>query len=159
MTKKLAIILVCISFVFITSCGKKAPPRAPNIIIPNPAKELSAHAAKQGVVLLEFKLPKKNGDGSAFDDLKAILVFRAAVSDMNSFCPSCDESYEMIYNGPATIINDIVKFTDWTATEKNELEAYVYKVKVANSSYNRRRYNRGLSGFSAPVKVSVNTDK
>jgi hypothetical protein len=149
MIKRKAIILIYIFLVFTAACGKKAPPRPPNVVLPNPPEELSFELEEDGVVLT-FRFPESNAyntDSGGFGDVE---IFKAAVMDLNSFCPSCDDDYKAIYKGEVKISNGYAGFKD---KEIVSPALYYYKVRAANSD------NKGLSDFSAPIKVSLDRKK
>jgi hypothetical protein len=147
MIKRNIIALIYIFLFIAIGCGKKAPPRPPNVSQPNPPTELSAKL-ESGGVLLKFKLPLKNDDGSDFTDFKGVEIYKVHVTDTDSFCANCDEGYELVYEGEAKVSDGYISFIDKNIDAS---AIYFYKVKVVA----RRSYNRGLSSFSAPLKVSV----
>lgn len=143
MVKRTVIISIFLCLVILSACGKKARPLPPNVKVPNPPDSISVESSPEGATLL-IKLPNKKSDGTGFDDLKGIEVFRAHVVDESSFCKNCDDNYKLIYRGSADKAkNGYVSFSDKDVDLKG---LYYYKVRVAGRE-------NGISGFSAPVKL------
>jgi hypothetical protein len=151
MTKSTAIILIYICLVFAAACGKKAPPVPPSKVLPDPPQSLSFEREKDGILLV-FKLPEKNIDGTPFSDFKGVEVFKADVKDEDTFCPNCDESYERIYKGDAKASKGYVSFKD---KDIRDGALYYYIVRIFNSKNNSKNDTKGVSGFSAPVKIII----
>ncbi len=139
MRKNVTTILLLICLTFAAACGKKAPPVAPETVLPNRPTELSVVRDNTGVTL-KFKLPKKNSNGTDFTDFKGIEVYKATLKEgaYNNFCKNCDEDYSLIYSGGAALTGRYVTFRD-DAIKKNA--HYYYRVKVVS--------DRGKSDFSA----------
>jgi hypothetical protein len=63
----------------LAACGKKGPPLAPLRIAPGAAVDLSARRVGDDVVL-RFRLPEKNDDGSAPADVARVEVYAISVA-------------------------------------------------------------------------------
>lgn len=143
MIKRTAIILLMLLSI-IASCGKKAPPRAPNLITPNPPNGLHYEYLKENhSIKLTFSIPATNTSGSALDDFNGVEIFRAAVKDESAFCPNCNDGYVRIFKGLPDVIDGSASFTDSGVTPEM---LYYYKVRVYNK--------KSAGGFCTPLKVS-----
>ncbi len=156
MTKKRAVFviyiaLICIAPVIFTGCGKRASPKPPGAIFPNPPKRLRYKLQDNGV-LLKIKLPGKNSTGSRFDDFKGIIIYKAHVQDISSFCSRCDDNYKELYKGGVLLSDGYAEFVDGDVTDGN---TYYYKVKVFSSQHDLGDNDKGVSDYSAPIKVIV----
>ena len=69
MTKSTAIILIYICLSFFAACGKKSPPVPPGRVLPDNPQSLKFEREEDGILLV-FKIPEKNSDGTPFDDFK-----------------------------------------------------------------------------------------
>jgi len=156
MIKRKVVLFLYICLVVLTACGKKAPPIPPNVILPNKPDGLSADV-KNGVVVLTFKLPEKNVDGSLFNNYKGVEVYRAEVADESSFCADCSDRYKLIYKGDSapTAKKGYVSYADRSLTKEDTKSGgkYYYRVRIFNMDNTPQTSERGISGFSAPIKV------
>jgi hypothetical protein len=71
------------------ACGKKGDPRAPELVVPEPIKDLRV-APDTGGVALTWSRPARSIDGKELRDLAAFVVFR---KDLPTGCPECPAPY------------------------------------------------------------------
>lgn len=74
------LLLTSYFLLFIISCGRKGDPKIPVRYIPGPVEDLQV-VPKENTVLLSWKMPEKNEDGSPIKDLAGFLIFRADKSE------------------------------------------------------------------------------
>ncbi len=82
-------ILFFVAFLLIVSCGKKGPPRAPELAVPETIKDLKAEAGGGGIALT-WSRPTRYLDGKPLDDLAGFVVFRKEITQV---CPECPAPY------------------------------------------------------------------
>lgn len=75
--------------VLFAACGKKGNPRAPELVAPEPIKDLKAEATATGAVLT-WSRPTRYLDGKEIRDLAAFVVFR---KELPGTCPDCPSPY------------------------------------------------------------------
>ncbi|HEX9879081.1 MAG TPA: fibronectin type III domain-containing protein [Candidatus Binatia bacterium] len=81
----LALLFIAMVFVVAASCGKKGPPRAPELAVPQVIGDLKAEAGRTGVILT-WSRPTRYVDGQRLRDLQGFVVFRKEISPS---CPDC----------------------------------------------------------------------
>src|SRR5918912_617052 len=86
----------CLLALVFTSCGKKGEPRAPELAMPQPIKNLTAKPDRSGIVLT-WNRPSEYIDGKPLTDLTAFVIFR---KDLSPTCPDCPTLYR-----PLTSVN------------------------------------------------------
>lgn len=144
-SKKLLIIrlsLIFVCFAILSNCGKKAPPVAPETVIPQAIDNLRAKITN-GMVILTWTIPSKNTNNSPLNDLKGFEVFRG--EDRCKECPP-DLSFllDIDYNYPSgltTIEGRTVKFSDYQVKQE---KTYLYRV----FSYNHRGHLSSASNLA-----------
>jgi hypothetical protein len=144
---------VVISLLFLLSlffggCGIKAAPVAPDSMIPAPVSDLRAWV-RNGKILLQWKVPDRNIDGSRLTDLLGFRVFRQARPLAGPPCESCPHAFALVaeidmdFPKAARIERGVVFWQETDARPQNE---YIYFVQVYN------RY-RSASPESNRVKI------
>jgi len=82
-------ILFFVAFLLVVSCGRKGPPRAPELAVPETIKDLKAEAGGGGIALT-WSRPTRYLDGKSLDDLAGFVVFRKEITQA---CPECPAPY------------------------------------------------------------------
>ena len=82
-------IFFCLAVLLMVSCGRKGPPRAPELAVPETIKDLKAEAGGGGIALT-WSRPTRYLDGKPLDDLAGFVVFRKEVTQA---CPECPAPY------------------------------------------------------------------
>lgn len=72
-----------------SACGKKGDPRAPEMAVPEPIKDLRAEAQPRGIALT-WSRPARYIDGQELRDLGGFVIFRKEISKT---CPDCPVPY------------------------------------------------------------------
>jgi hypothetical protein len=75
--------------VLTVACGKKGDPRAPELAMPQPIKDLRAEAGAGGAALT-WSRPTRFMDGKELRDLAGFVIFRKEVP---ASCPECPSPY------------------------------------------------------------------
>jgi len=82
-------ILFFLAFLLVVSCGRKGPPRAPELAVPETIKDLKAEAGGGGIALT-WSRPTRYLDGKSLDDLAGFVIFRKEITQA---CPECPAPY------------------------------------------------------------------
>jgi hypothetical protein len=69
-----------------SGCGKKGDPRAPELVIPETIRNLTARQDKAGVALT-WSRPERYVDGKALTDLTSFVIFRKDIPPSCADCP------------------------------------------------------------------------
>ncbi len=147
---------------FLGGCGIKAPPVAPESTIPAPVSDLRAWV-RDGKILLQWKVPDKNLDGSRLTDLVGFKVFRQARPLAGPPCDSCPLAFElaaeidMDFPKAAWVEKGVVFWQETSARPQNE---YTYFVEVYNRYRSASPESNRVKIFwddppAAPAKVSL----
>jgi hypothetical protein len=73
----------------LSGCGKKGNPLAPELVIPETIRNLTARQEKAGVALT-WSRPERYVDGRALTDLTSFVIFR---KDISPSCANCPVAY------------------------------------------------------------------
>jgi hypothetical protein len=76
-------------FVVAAACGKKGPPRAPELVMPEPITDLKAEVQPK-VIALTWSRPTRYVGGKELRDLVGFVIFR---KDVATSCPTCPAPY------------------------------------------------------------------
>jgi hypothetical protein len=87
--RKFLPVACCLLALAFFACGKKGDPRAPELALPEPIKDLRARAEARGISLT-WSRPTRYVGGRELRDLAAFVVFRLEIS---SGCPDCPAPY------------------------------------------------------------------
>src|SRR5262245_3335440 len=83
--RRACLIILIGAVFFLSSCGKKADPRAPELALPQTIRDLKAAAQAKGIALT-WGRPTQYVDGKALRDLASFVIFRREISKS---CPDC----------------------------------------------------------------------
>ncbi|MBI4746594.1 MAG: fibronectin type III domain-containing protein [Deltaproteobacteria bacterium] len=122
----------CSLLLFISSCGKKLPPVAPESVVPEPVKELKV-VSRDSKLLIRFVKPSKNVDGSKITDLAGFRIMRRVIDDKG--CRGCPEKFPVVYDIDISYPKDAIVEGDRIAFPDNDLTPgtrYEYKVVTYN---------------------------
>lgn len=126
-------IVVAAALLVCAACGKKAPPRAPELAIPERIGDLSASAGKRAIAL-RWTRPESYVDGKTLTDLGAFVIFRKGVP---ADCPDCPALYRERAVIAVEDQDRFLKETDYEFRDR-ELEP--------NTIYRYRVFSRLLDG-------------
>jgi hypothetical protein len=103
-----------IIFFILTSCGRKGDPKVPVRYIPGPVEDLVA-TPKENTVLLSWKRPEKNEDGTPIKDLAGFIILRAEIPPGINEC-KCEyikiRMIDLDKHEPAIIEGEKIAFLD-----------------------------------------------
>ncbi len=129
-----SLFLICAGcLILCVQCGKKAPPVAPNVVVPPAVKDLKAEVIKDEV-RLTWSVPKK-GD-TVFDGLERFGVYKYRFHSSEETCPGCPIPFAYVVDvklndpEPARLEGDRI-----TCHDKIEVgHRYAYKVVAYHKS-------------------------
>jgi hypothetical protein len=109
-------------------CGKKGPPRAPELAMPQLIKNLTAKPDGNGIVLT-WSRPTEYVDGRSLTDLTGFVIFR---KDLSPTCPECPVPYR-----PLTAVNvedreKFVKQKQYRFIDENAQAQMIYRYRVSS---------------------------
>ncbi len=126
-------VLITVASLLIVSCGRKGPPRAPELAVPETIKDLKAEAGGGGIALT-WSRPTRYLDGKSLDDLAGFVVFRKEITQA---CPECPAPYRQ----RVTLnVEDQQKFL------KKQKFRYVDGQLTPQVSYSYRVFSRLMDG-------------
>jgi len=125
--------LFFVALLLVVSCGKKGPPRAPELAVPETIKDLKAEAGGGGIALT-WSRPTRYLDGKSLDDLAGFVVFRKEITQA---CPECPAPYRERVTLP---VEDQQKFL------KKQKFRYVDGELTPQVNYVYRIFSRLLDG-------------
>jgi len=132
--------------IFITNCGKKGPPIAPETIVPQAINNLKA-AVNDKKVKLSWSIPKKNTNGSLLEDLAGFKLFRGKVS-----CKKCPPDWYFLVDidceSPSKLYAKKNEEAEYIDHQVKAGKKYIYRI----FSYNRRG-NLSSDSNLAPIEI------
>jgi hypothetical protein len=125
---KSLLVLGCLLALVSTGCGKKGAPRAPELAMPQPIKNLTAKPDRSGIVLT-WSRPTEYIDGKPLTDLTGFIIFR---KDLSPACPECPVPYR-----PLTTVNvedreKFVKQKQYRLLDENAQAQVIYRYRVSS---------------------------
>ena len=145
-------LIICLGFlIFFPQCGKKAPPAAPEAIVPPVVKDLKAEIIGDRVLLTWSVLNKGN---TLFDGLEHFGVYKFESHSSAEICPGCPIPFEHYLDiklddpRPARVEGDRIVFLETIKADQR----YAYKVVVYHKS-------GGESKDSNIVEFAVGSDQ
>lgn len=79
-------------FSFLTGCGKKAPPLPPESVVPEAVKAFKVEGKEEGL-LLSWRIPERNNDGTPLVDLAGFKVYKKDEAKVCRDCPADFPAY------------------------------------------------------------------
>jgi hypothetical protein len=83
------LIVAILAALFVSGCGKKGDPRAPELVAPRTITNLAARPGPDSVILT-WSRPTAYVDGRELKDLASFVIFRKEISPT---CPDCPVPY------------------------------------------------------------------
>ncbi len=87
----LLLIFLMVCLFFSSGCGRKAPPRPPGQVLPNPVNDLRKHIEGNTLKLI-WTIPSGNKKDKTI--LSGFIVYRSKVSVTGGECPDCPLIFE-----------------------------------------------------------------
>lgn len=108
------------------ACGKKGSPRAPELSIPAPIRDLAAEA-RDGAIQLAWSRPTRYVDGKELRDLAAFVVFR---KEIPAACPDCPTPYRELATVPVDDQEKFIKKRRFAFLDREVKPQTVYRYRV-----------------------------
>ena len=120
--------LVCVLALVSTGCGKKGDPRAPELAMPQPIKNLTAKPDRGGI-LLTWNRPSEYIDGKPLTDLTGFVIFR---KDLSPTCPDCPVPYRPLTSVNVEDREKFVKQKQYRYIDDNARAQMTYRYRVSS---------------------------
>jgi hypothetical protein len=118
-----ALLIACLG-----GCGKKADPRAPELVAPQVINNLTARPTGDGVVLT-WSRPTEYVDGRPIKDLGSFLIFRKEISPS---CPDCLVPYRQLTSIFVEDREKFVKQKQYRFVDEEAQPKAVYRYRVVS---------------------------
>jgi hypothetical protein len=118
-------LLLCVA-VLSLACGKKGPPRAPELATPEPITDLKAEVQPKAVVLT-WSRPMRYVDGKELRDLAGFVIFR---KDVAASCPTCPAPYRELASVGVEDQERFVKKKRFALADQELIRDRIYHYRV-----------------------------
>lgn len=125
---KRLLLLGCVIGILAAGCGKKGDPRAPELAMPQPIKNLTAKTDRSGIVLT-WSRPTEYVDGTKLTDLTGFVIFRR---DIPLNCPECPVPYRPLASINVEDREKFVKQRQYRFIDENVQSQAVYRYRVSS---------------------------
>ena len=142
---KLAWVLVLVSVVVASACGKKGDPRAPELATPKLITNLAARPAADSVVLT-WNRPTEYVDGTELKDLASFVIFRKEISKS---CLDCPVPYRQLTTVNVEDREKFVRLKQYRFDDREVRANTIYRYRVAS-----QLFDGSLSGPSNEVEIT-----
>ena len=122
------LVLGCVLALVYTGCGKKGEPRAPELAMPQPIKNLTAKPDRGGI-LLTWSRPSEYIDGKPLTDLTGFVIFR---KDLSRACPDCPVPYRPLSSVNVEDREKFVKQKQYRYIDDNAQAQMTYRYRVSS---------------------------
>src|ERR687895_901186 len=118
----------CLLALLASGCGKKGEPRAPELAMPQPIKNLTAKPDRSGIVLT-WRRPTEYVDGKPLTDLTGFVIFR---KDLSPSCPDCPVPYRPLTTVMVEDREKFVKQKQYRFVDEQVQGQTVYRYRIAS---------------------------
>jgi len=113
---------------FLSGCGKKGDPRAPELATPRVIENLRATSVPNGVALT-WSRPTEYVDGSALKDLVGFVIFRKEISPT---CVDCPAPYRPLTTVDIEDREKFVKQKQYRYLDEEAQQKMTYRYRVSS---------------------------
>jgi len=113
---------------FLSGCGKKGDPRAPELATPRVIENLRATSVPNGVALT-WSRPTEYVDGSALKDLVGFVIFR---KDISPTCVDCPVPYRPLTTVDIEDREKFVKQKQYRYVDEEAQQKITYRYRVSS---------------------------
>ncbi|HET9917138.1 MAG TPA: hypothetical protein VFQ89_08530 [Candidatus Binatia bacterium] len=139
------LLLLLMSVVAGSACGKKGEPRAPELATPKLITNLAARSTADGVALT-WNRPTEYVDGSALKDLASFVIFRKEISRS---CLDCPVPYRQLTTVNVEDREKFVRQKQYRFDDREVRSNTIYRYRVAS-----QLFDGSLSGPSNEVEIT-----
>lgn len=125
---KRLLVLGFLMAVLAAGCGKKGDPRAPELAMPLPIKNLTAKPDRSGIVLT-WSRPTEYVDGRDLTDLTGFVIYRR---DIPPNCPECPVPYRPLSTINVEDRERFVKQRQYRFIDENVQSKVIYRYRVSS---------------------------
>ena len=118
----------CLVALLAAGCGKKGEPRAPELAMPQPIKNLTAKPDRNGI-MLTWSRPTEYIDGKPLTDLTGFVIFR---KDLSPACPDCPVPYRPLTSVNVEDREKFVKQKQYRLIDENAQAQMIYRYRVSS---------------------------
>jgi hypothetical protein len=120
--------LALMPVLFLSGCGKKGDPRAPELATPRVIENLRATSVPNGVALT-WSRPTEYVDGSALKDLVGFVIFR---KDISPTCVDCPVPYRPLTTVDIEDREKFVKQKQYRYVDEEAQQKMIYRYRVSS---------------------------
>lgn len=139
------LLLLLMSVVAGSACGKKGEPRAPELATPKLITNLAARSTADGVALT-WNRPTEYVDGSELKDLASFVIFRKEISQS---CVDCPVPYRQLTTVNVEDREKFVRQKQYRFDDREVRSNTIYRYRVAS-----QLFDGSLSGPSNEVEIT-----
>jgi len=112
----------------LSGCGKKGDVRAPELVIPETIRNLTARQDKSGVALT-WSRPERYADGRSLTDLTSFVIFR---KDISPSCADCPVAYRPLTTVHVEDREKFVKQKQYRFIDDQAQAKMIYRYRVSS---------------------------
>lgn len=151
------LLMVVVSALLLTACGKKGPLVPPESFVPAPVSALSVEQ-KEDVFYVSWPAPGKDEGGRPLKDLAGFRVYRRQVLPPDQDCEECPSAYTLIRTIDLDYLGSVRFFNGrYVLADRDVTNGMTYQYKVisflkdgAESSASNRARRTKVAAPSAP---------
>jgi hypothetical protein len=125
---RVLVALALMPVLFLSGCGKKGDPRAPELATPRVIENLRATSVPNGVALT-WSRPTEYVDGSALKDLVGFVIFR---KDISPTCVDCPVPYRPLTTVDIEDREKFVKQKQYRYVDEEAQQKMTYRYRVSS---------------------------
>jgi hypothetical protein len=125
---RVLVALALMPVLFLSGCGKKGDPRAPELATPRVIENLRATSVPNGVALT-WSRPTEYVDGSALKDLVGFVIFR---KDISPTCVDCPVPYRPLTTVDIEDREKFVKQKQYRYVDEEAQQKITYRYRVSS---------------------------
>ena len=125
---RVLVALALMPVLFLSGCGKKGDPRAPELATPRVIENLRATSVPNGVALT-WSRPTEYVDGSALKDLVGFAIFR---KDISPTCVDCPAPYRPLTTVDVEDREKFVKQKQYRYVDEEAQQKMTYRYRVSS---------------------------
>ena len=125
---RVLVALALMPVLFLSGCGKRGDPRAPELATPRVIENLRATSVPNGVALT-WSRPTQYVDGSELKDLVGFAIFR---KDISPTCVDCPAPYRPLTTVDIEDREKFVKQKQYRYVDEEAQQKMIYRYRVSS---------------------------